>query len=206
MDHIAHLYKRLRFDSTKAVWILRAPDEFDFPDNAELSEALDAPSLDQVLLFVQNSEELLKNLPGLLSKTGTTAILWIAYPKIDSGIRSDLSRDVLWRMVEGMGRRPVGQVPLNDRWSALWFKYPELVRSRKAEYPEIDLVNKVILIPDDLRLALEEGGLLQVFEKMTFSHKREHVEAVLEAKKPETRSARIAKCLKAMQIRMGGVS
>lgn len=46
-------------------------------------------------------------------------ILWVAYPK---GNRSDVNRDTLWPIVAEYGMRPVGQVAVDDVWSALRFR------------------------------------------------------------------------------------
>lgn len=47
------------------------------------------------------------------------ATLWIAYPK---GDRTDINRDSLWPIVAGHGMRPIGQVAIDDVWSALRFR------------------------------------------------------------------------------------
>jgi hypothetical protein len=45
--------------------------------------------------------------------------LWVAYPK---GNRSDINRDTLWPILAEYGLRPIGQVGLDDVWSALRFR------------------------------------------------------------------------------------
>ena len=45
--------------------------------------------------------------------------LWVAYPK---GNRSDINRDTLWPILGEYGMRPVGQVAIDDVWSALRFR------------------------------------------------------------------------------------
>lgn len=54
---------------------------------------------------------------------------------------------------------------------------------------------RVVKTPPDLGKALRAAGLLAVFQRMSYTHQREHVEAVLDAKKPETRERRIAACV-----------
>jgi hypothetical protein len=49
--------------------------------------------------------------------------------------------------------------------------------------------------PDDLAAALNEAGLREAFDGMSYSHRREHVNAINDAKKPETRRRRIAKAV-----------
>jgi hypothetical protein len=50
---------------------------------------------------------------------GTAATVWIAYPK---GNRADINRDSLWPVVAEYGMRPIGQVAIDDVWSALRFR------------------------------------------------------------------------------------
>lgn len=54
---------------------------------------------------------------------------------------------------------------------------------------------RVVKTPTDLAKALRTAGLAAAFKKMSFTHQREHVEAITGAKKPETRARRIAKCI-----------
>lgn len=44
---------------------------------------------------------------------------WVAYPK---GGRADINRDSLWPLLAGHGFRPIGQVALDETWSALRFR------------------------------------------------------------------------------------
>ena len=50
-------------------------------------------------------------------------------------------------------------------------------------------------IPVDLAAALAENGLTVVFDKMSYTHRKEHVRAIQEAKAAETRTRRIAKAI-----------
>lgn len=43
----------------------------------------------------------------------------------------DLSRDILWKLLEKKGLRPVAAVAIDDVWSAMRFRPPELVKSKK---------------------------------------------------------------------------
>jgi hypothetical protein len=55
---------------------------------------------------------------------------------------------------------------------------------------------RTVTVPEDLDRALRaEDGLLATWEKLSFTHKREHVQAIEEAKRPETRTRRIEKAI-----------
>lgn len=55
--------------------------------------------------------------------------------------------------------------------------------------------------PADLLLAIKKAKAVAAWEKLPPSHKREHVNAVLDAKKPETRARRIEKAIAMLQSR-----
>lgn len=54
-----------------------------------------------------------------------------------------------------------------------------------------DTAPRVIAVPEDLAEALEEAGLQQAFEALSYTNRRETVSAIETAKKAETRSRRI---------------
>jgi bifunctional DNA-binding transcriptional regulator/antitoxin component of YhaV-PrlF toxin-antitoxin module len=58
---------------------------------------------------------------------------------------------------------------------------------------ELDESPRKVIIPEDVKLALETAGLLETFESLAYSHRREHIEAIRDAKKLETRLRRIEK-------------
>jgi hypothetical protein len=60
---------------------------------------------------------------------------------------------------------------------------------------ERDTAERTVEVPADFAAALDEAGLREAFDGLSFSHRREHVNAINEAKKPETRARRIAKAL-----------
>lgn len=60
---------------------------------------------------------------------------------------------------------------------------------------------RVVKVPPDLSKALRAAGLAAAFKAMSFTHQREHVEAILSAKKPETRARRIAKCIEMVRAK-----
>lgn len=65
----------------------------------------------------------------------------------------------------------------------------------------LDTQERTVEVPKDLKAALKKDGVLETFEGMSFTHRREYVEAVEEAKKPQTRTRRIEGCVKAMHQR-----
>lgn len=59
----------------------------------------------------------------------------------------------------------------------------------------VDTQERTVEVPEDLLAALKKAKLQSAFEKLSYSHRKEHVRSVTEAKKPETRLARIEKVI-----------
>ncbi len=64
---------------------------------------------------------------------------------------------------------------------------------------EADTAARTVAVPSDLGRALASAKLRPAFDALSFTRRREHVEAVTGAKRPETRSARIAKVVTALR-------
>ena len=59
----------------------------------------------------------------------------------------------------------------------------------------LDTAPRTVDPPDDLRAALMAADAWAAWERLSFTAQREHAEAVADAKKPETRARRIARCV-----------
>lgn len=80
---------------------------------------------DALLLFVNNMAEAQALTPGAVAVAAAVkpeGILWVAYPKGSSKMRTDINRDTLWPVVQAHGWRPVRQVAIDEVWSALRFR------------------------------------------------------------------------------------
>lgn len=66
---------------------------------------------------------------------------------------------------------------------------------------QLDEAARVVKPPADLVKALKAGRAWDKWQALSFSHQREYAEAVQEAKKPETRTHRIAAAVKAVAKR-----
>lgn len=58
---------------------------------------------------------------------------------------------------------------------------------------ELDDTPREVIIPNDVKLALETAGLLETFEALAYSHRREYIDDIRAAIKLETRLSRIEK-------------
>jgi hypothetical protein len=60
---------------------------------------------------------------------------------------------------------------------------------------EADQAERTVDVPDDLRSALDGAGLLDSFRALSYSHQREYVSWIADAKKAETRARRIGQTI-----------
>jgi hypothetical protein len=123
--------------------------------------------------------------------------MWVCYPKKGSKLEGDLHRDKVWEylftMFEG-----VASAAIDETWSGMRFKKKDSnkptiripMEERKTE--GIDYVQRTVTLPPDALKAMKPYmGLAEFFYSMSFSHTREYIEAIVDAKKPETRQRRI---------------
>lgn len=65
---------------------------------------------------------------------------------------------------------------------------------------ELDAEPRVVVEPDDFARALDaDPAARAAYDRLAYSHKREHVQAIESAKKPETRERRIEKALEMLR-------
>jgi hypothetical protein len=60
---------------------------------------------------------------------------------------------------------------------------------------ELDTALREVEVPRDFAAALKKAGLTRDFAALAFTHRKEHVRAIEEAKAPETRLRRIEKAI-----------
>lgn len=56
---------------------------------------------------------------------------------------------------------------------------------------ELDDAPRIVEVPDDAAKALAKAKLHKKFDALPYTHQKEHVQAITDAKKPETRTKRI---------------
>lgn len=164
----------------------------------------------QVVLFAKDQKELDEHFAKVLPRLGDDALLWIAYPKKSGSIKSDISRDAGWDGLTAAKYVPVTQVSVDSDWSALRFRKEEAVGPmlRDIEMAErqvegVDFANRKVTLPEDIADAFDEhNGMVQFFDQLSFSHKKEYVEHIVTAKKPETRQRRIEKTVQMLKLEL----
>ncbi|MFI5199418.1 MAG: hypothetical protein ACHQXL_03500 [Candidatus Limnocylindrales bacterium] len=77
-------------------------------------------SADVVVLFVRNAAELRDRLPAAAAAASGDRLLWLAYPKLSSGIATDLARDTITPLTDPLaGLTGMALIAIDSTWSAM---------------------------------------------------------------------------------------
>jgi hypothetical protein len=124
--------------------------------------------------------------------------------KTSSKIQTDLTRDKGW---EGLLKHDeltwISLVSFDETWSVFGFRLKTDADRKKEAAPKekpvleyIDVVNRTISLPDDLKKALTANkSAQQFFHSLSFTNRKEYVEWVVSAKREETRMERVKKTI-----------
>jgi len=74
------------------------------------------------LVFINNNKEYLHFLKNDMKNIEADSVLWFAYPKGTSKIKTDINRDTIRVTGEEYGITAVTAISINDIWSALRFR------------------------------------------------------------------------------------
>ncbi|MCC8407386.1 YdeI/OmpD-associated family protein [Mucilaginibacter sp. UR6-1] len=204
---ISALAKKLQMKTGQHWLLLNAPNGYpallEPHDDITISTDVDG-KFNGVQLFVTTGNELdafLKLLKNLLQPD---TVLWVIYPKKNSGITTDLEMmDNGLDIMAQYGLRPVTSAAIDKTWTSLRYKPEELVKksdSRNEAIQQNDYgryINTeqktVILPPDALEALSDHPAAISYFEKLAYSNKKEYVVWILSAKQEKTRQSRIEK-------------
>jgi len=125
------LVKKLHVKSGHKFLIINPPDGFSgllgqLPPGVTLAKRA-AGQLDAILLFVGSIADLEKSAPKAIRTLVHDGLLWIAYPKKTSKIKTDISRDVGWDIIKKNGLRGIASISIDTTWSAIRFRPLEKV-------------------------------------------------------------------------------
>jgi len=178
------------------------------PDNASIVFSAEG-EFNGIQLFVINSTELASELQVITPLLKADTVFWIIYPKKNSGIQTDLEMMGSWDVPVQYGLRPVASAAVNEVWTALRFRPVEAVKVsegrteavRNNEHSTyIDVDNKLVTLPHYVKEMLEQyPGVIDYFQSLAYSHKKEYVLWILTAKQEKTRQDRLAKMVEMLQ-------
>lgn len=159
---------------------------------------------DQVHWFVKNRAEMENQLGKVLSLLKEGIVCWTYYPKVSSKIQTDLTRDKGWEELLAHDELQwISLVSFDATWSVFGFRLKTSADRKKEEKPKerpvldyMDTVNRIVTLPDDLKAALSKNkSAQQFFHALSFTNRKEYVEWVVSAKRPETRADRVEKAI-----------
>ena len=168
------------------------------PERVTLSEKSD--QFDQVHWFIRNRAEMDKGLAKVLAKIKEAAICWVYFPKGSSGIQTDLNRDTGWESLRKYPFQWVNLISFDDTWSAFGLRQPTEKDVEKSTKPKerpvfdyVDPVKKTVRLPEDFGTMLHKHKTEEsFFNSLSFSNKKEYIEWIVSAKRPDTRASRIS--------------
>ena len=164
----------------------------------EYSDVTDE-DFDSIILFTKNEQELRKWIPEAINKKTNGGQFWLSYPKKSGEIKTDLNRDITWKIIKTLGLEPIRLISMNEDWSSMRLihgKDRKKASKLGEDPPGVDRVNKIVNPPNDLLQLFEINTKAKAFfDELSFSHKREYIRWIFDAKKDETRARRIQKII-----------
>jgi hypothetical protein len=117
LKNAVHLAAKLQLKPGQPVAIVNAPEDaaLELADNPIAAGPGQAGA---VIVYCANQAELERLRDDFVPPARRDALTWVAYPKARQ-LDTDLTRDVLARLVQAQGVQPVRQISLDDVWSAL---------------------------------------------------------------------------------------
>jgi hypothetical protein len=121
------LAKKLGIKAGSRIALVNAPRDFDqvlgdLPVEAQIVRRL-ASALDIILFFVLSERALARDFPKLAKRLLPNGMIWIAWPKKSSGVKTDLSFDNVQRIGLDAGLVDVKICAIDETWSGLKFVY-----------------------------------------------------------------------------------
>ena len=197
--------RKLNLKPGMRVAVTHAPSGFVLKSQGVSIERSLKRDLDLVLTFVTMEKDLKREWPKLLGAVKQHGAVWVAYPKKDSGIATDLHGMQEWDATKGSDWNPVAMIAVDEAWSATRYKYApglEKVRHQRQEDAitdtdgavVVDRANRIVTPPNDLQKLLAKNAKARAhFDTLSFTNRKEYVVWIVEAKKAETREARVTK-------------
>lgn len=128
------LAKKLGIKEGSRIGLVNAPKNFqaelgELPDGVEVVKRL-TNSLDIILIFVLSEPELATDFARFAAKLKMNGMIWIAWPKKSSGVKTDLSFEPVQRIGLDAGLVDVKICAIDETWSGLKFVYRLKDRSK----------------------------------------------------------------------------
>jgi len=119
------LAQKLGFKADTRYLLLGAPEKFDREIATKPPTAVAvtprSTEADLIVFFAANFKALSAHLPALIKKLPPAGALWIAWPKLASGVATDLRESVVRETLLATGLVDIKVCSINDTYSGLKF-------------------------------------------------------------------------------------
>lgn len=201
--------KKLQIKPGFKVSVINAPENAatifgDIPPTVEFSYKIKQHH-EAYLIFAITKADMFDALNTIEKLITDKSIVWIFYPKAKTSLAADLNLMQSWDDLTKLNLAPCGSAAVNEIWTGIRIKTAasqkksgignaEIANNQYGKY--IDVANKVVNLPDDLKEALVAyPTALAYYEQLAYSHKKEYILWVLTAKQEKTRIDRISKMI-----------
>jgi hypothetical protein len=128
---VGAILKKMRYIGEITGVVLNAPEEIETEFiGAGFSNQIGSTKPGFTLLFVRDRAEAEALFKPTVETIERDSLLWVAYPKGSSKVKTNINRDSLWKLTEPWGYRPVSQISIDKIWSAMRFRPSDVVKSR----------------------------------------------------------------------------
>lgn len=109
------------------VSLVGAPDNFieqmgDLPERVIITRSV-GKTTNIVQAFVDTKEKLIDFLDNLY-RENKELMIWIAYPKGTSNVKTDINRDIISKVAqENYGMKSVAMISIDETWASIRFKF-----------------------------------------------------------------------------------
>lgn len=157
------------------------------------------------LIFAITKADMFAALKAIEKSIADKTIVWIFYPKAKTPLAADLNLMQSWEDLTKLNLAPCGSAAVNEIWTGIRIKTAasqkrsgvgnaEIANNEYGQY--IDVANKIVTLPEDLKIALTaQPDALAYYEMLAYSHRKEYVLWVITAKQEKTRTDRIHKMI-----------
>jgi hypothetical protein len=197
------LNKKLHIKPGYVLSVINAPEDYlstlsPLPEKAAVFTKI-IRNCDFIQYFVSSKKELEKALPLCIKAIKEGGSIWLTYPKQSSKLKTDLNRNVIFPIVKMRDFTGVAVVSVDDTWSALRIKPVSInqemksVKNKDDNFGEyINKEKRTVTPPEELNIELKKNKKAHdFFNSLAFSHKKEYVQWILEAKREDTKNKRI---------------
>lgn len=196
---------KLKIKAGYSLLTLNAPRDFkdglgDLPGDVTITTL--ARDYQQVHWFVLNKAQLEKELSKVMKLLKEDITVWVYYPKGSSKLQNDLTRDKGWDCLLSESDRLtwISLISFNDTWSVFGFRpKTEADKKKEAKPKEREIFKWINADKKEIKLPTDFAGVLKknkteaaFFDSLSFTNKKEYLEWIVTAKRPETRAERIS--------------